>query len=349
VSDGCDEIPENALRWKRKWQDRAGVDVDGLSVAAVHRGRAAEFNEKLTRGRLTDFTCSIESLLADPPAKHPGPAVKVREEGLDEIRRRFPDGRVPLGEVIGLDLKTAIAARHPENMELGEAAPLQREIDLHEEFMSVAAAAFIPHGAGRGVKDGGNDFAALDEYADSPEAGLLCLAGPAGLGKSTLLASWASGRRKRARPGEVLVCRFIGVGDRSCTVEGLLFNAFLELRSLGRLVSPVTEDPQRLRNDLERHLAECGRRGPTVLLFDALDQLQDSTPDYGWLPRSLPPGVKVVVSIRRRRQNATRPGRGRAGACSPSGTAVWPRGVNAGPDWRELRVATPCATGFTTT
>jgi WD40 repeat protein len=298
VPEGSGEIPESVRRWRKKWQESADVDANGLSVADGDRCKAAAFNEKLTRGRLTDFTCSIDSLLAHPPAGQSGPAARVVEQELAEIGRRFPDGRVPLGEVICLDLKTAIAARHPDNMELREPAPLKREIDQHEEFMSVAAAGFIPQGAGRGVEDVGHDFAALDEHVDGPAAGLFCLVGPAGLGKSTLLAAWALRRRKQARPGEVLVCRFIGAGDLSGTVDDLLLSTILELKSLGRLVCPPTDDPQRLRNDLGRLLAECGGRGPTVLLFDALDQLQDSTPHYGWLPRNLPPGVKLIVSIR---------------------------------------------------
>jgi WD40 repeat protein len=286
-----------AARWQRIWREWASVTTQGQAVAEADREKARQFNKWLTTGRLTDFTCSLEQVRSTQRADLPEAACKVWEEGLADLARRFPKCRAPLGEVICLDLMTAIAARHPERMEVQELDALQREIAQHEEFVDLAASGYIE-------REG--DFEELDKYADGPSQGLFVLVAPAGLGKSSRLARWVQRRRTSAHPNEEVVCRFIGVGDRSGTVDGLLRDALLELKSLGRIAEKDTElrepripdDPKKLRERWLAVLAESGAKGPTVLVFDALNQLQTGLSDRDWLPRELPAGVKLIVSFK---------------------------------------------------
>ena len=48
------------------------------------------------------------------------------------------------------------------------------------------------------------------------------------------------------------------------------------------------------------HLLEAiGKRGPTVIVIDALNQLDSGLTDVGWLPRQLPDNIKLIVSFKR--------------------------------------------------
>ncbi|MGB8295567.1 MAG: DUF4062 domain-containing protein, partial [Polyangia bacterium] len=202
------------------------------------------------------------------------------------------DGR-SLGEVICEDLKAAIATRFPDHVEVTGQTDLEREIALHEEFVYAATEGFIERT---------DDFDALDAWAnDTADRRLMAVVAPGGVGKSTLLAKWVQRRRNK---GETVVCRFIGVGDRSTSVDTLLHFLIDELRASGRLTAEVPDNPRKLRGMLAELLAWCGKQGRTVIVIDALDQLESGLSDLDWLPLALPDGVKLVVSFKREEPGA---------------------------------------------
>jgi WD40 repeat protein len=198
----------------------------------------------------------------------------------------FAVGERSLGDVIFEDLQQAIALRFPDDVEAGEQTDLQRELDLQEELIATAVDGFIGRDA---------DLAALDGYADSDDARLFAVAAAGGIGKTTLLAKWIANRRDR---GDVVFCRFIGVGDRSSSVDSLLDSLLDELREAGRIESEIPTDPKKLREKLAELLAECGKRGRAIIVIDALNQLDSGLGDLDWLPKTIPAGIKIVVSFK---------------------------------------------------
>ena len=287
-------LKENKERWRRDWQRSGEVTVPegALSVPAAQAEKARAYNRRLCAGRLQELLCEGEG------GTHIG-----------------------LGRAIQADLQAAIAARFPEHREVTGQTELDREIELHEEFVSVATRGFVARCG---------DFDALDAYADGDERRLFVLAAPGGMGKSTLLANWVAKRREKHREGgEIVCCRFIGVGDRSISVDSLLRYLLQELASLGRLSKEIPDDPnklwvapttlsnlaQRLRASRARPsneipdnphklgaalaelLADCTAKGKTILVIDALNQLRNGLADLDWLPRTLPKNVKLVVSF----------------------------------------------------
>ncbi|MGB8294540.1 MAG: DUF4062 domain-containing protein, partial [Polyangia bacterium] len=247
-------LPENIETWRKNWQRWAGVGVVGTDVneEAGKGAKAAEHNEKLTRGRLADFV----------------------------VRKRS------LGAWILRDLRQAIAARFHDHMVASEPSDLQRELDLQEELIDAARKGFIGRVA---------DLAALDEHADSDDVRLFAVAAAGGIGKTTLLAKWIANRRDR---GDVVFCRFIGVGDRSSSVDSLLASLVDELREAGRIESEIPTDPKKLREKLPELLAECGKHGRAIIVIDALNQLDSGLGDLDWLPKAMPAGLKIVVSFK---------------------------------------------------
>lgn len=200
------------------------------------------------------------------------------------------DGR-SLTEVIVDDLKAAILERYPERRELTEQDDLSREIDRHEDFVRTAADVFIERPG---------DFADLDEYAAGDSQNLFALVAKAGLGKSTLLANWVARWRSREdRPAdETAHARFVGVGERSNNVDSLLRSILEELRRTGKLNSEIPDNANVLRSKLAELLGECGKKGRTIVVIDALNQLQSGLTDLDWLARTLPENVKLVVSFK---------------------------------------------------
>ncbi|MGB8293954.1 MAG: DUF4062 domain-containing protein, partial [Polyangia bacterium] len=202
----------------------------------------------------------------------------------------WSDGR-SLTEVIVADLKAAILERYPERKELPEQDELSREIDRHEDFVRTAADVFIERP---------DDFANLDAYAAGDSCKLFALVAKAGLGKSTLLANWvARWRSREGKPAdETAHARFVGVGERSNNVDSLLRSILEELRRTGKLSSEIPDNPNVLRSKLAELLGECGKKGRTIVVIDALNQLQSGLTDLDWLARTLPENVKLIVSFK---------------------------------------------------
>ena len=247
-------LPANIESWRKNWQRWAKVRVVGTDVNedASQGAKAAEHNEKLTRGRLVDFA--------------------VR--------------KCSLGAWILRDLRKAIAARFPDHMVASEPSDLQRELDLQEELINSARKGFIGRAA---------DLAALDGYADGNDTRLFAVAAAGGIGKTTLLAKWISDRREH---GDTVFCRFIGVGDRSSSVDSLLASLVDELQAAGRITSEIPTDPKKLREKLPDLLAECANHGRAIIVIDALNQLDSGLADLDWLPKAIPSGLKLVVSFK---------------------------------------------------
>jgi WD40 repeat protein len=279
----CPFIPENrdnVGRWRRQWAD-AGVSVTGLDVEVdpFEAEKARRFNEQLTAGRLA--------------------SLKFEDEDL--------------GEVILRDIQTGIATRYPDHVEVEGGSDLQKEIDQHEEFLFTNSEGFI----GRADK-----LQELDEYVLGDSKQTFVLTAEGGMGKSMLQANWIDRcRRDRSRFGDATFhFRFVGQSDRSTTVPNLLHYFLRELQEVAHKVPDTTtetvknpdgsesrrevplaipQDPAKLYPLWREQLAQLGRRGKTVIVIDALNQLESGLKDLYWLPLAgLPENVKFIVSLK---------------------------------------------------
>lgn len=128
------------------------------------------------------------------------------------------------------------------------------------------------------------------------------LAAERGQGKSALMARL---HRVLAKPGTVVIAHFVGATELSAGARNLVERLMNELdaadvaweRAPGTKDGTVEEerDYPALCRRLAARLAEHGYPTPIVLLIDAVNQLTDGH-DLAWLPRDLPPQVKIVLS-----------------------------------------------------
>jgi WD40 repeat protein len=250
-------IPENVVRWQKAWKRAAGIDVPGMSVDT-------------------------------------GPEACARALAYNDAitQGRLTDFRceaATLADAVLDDLKAAISERHPDHTETIDRTDIAREIMLPEDEEIVT-------GAHQGFVEQPGEFERLDRYVDGDSHKLFVLTGPEGVGKSTLLAAWVAHRR-HAGTGETLHCRFVGMSDRSTTVDSLLRYLLVELVAAGEILREIPENHADVRAKLGELLRDCGKRKRTVIVIDALNQLDSGLSDLAFIPSILPPGVKIIVSF----------------------------------------------------
>ena len=249
-------------RWLRAWR-QAGVDLphDALVIPpdSALADKARLFNQRLTAGRLSGFRCP------DPP-------------------------HADLAEVILDDLKRTITERYPGRGEVRTPGDSERDRDQQSLFLL---------SCGEGFMSRAGDFEELDAYVDGDSTRLFCLAAPAGMGKSSLLANWVEHCRRRfASASEARVfARFIGASDQSVDTISLLRQLVLEFQEHGLKQLPL-DSPAQVYAAFEQYLVEMGRGGKTILVLDAVDQLESGLRDLHWLPKRLPGNVRLVVSFK---------------------------------------------------
>jgi NACHT domain- and WD repeat-containing protein len=141
-------------------------------------------------------------------------------------------------------------------------------------------------------------LARIREYVAGDEPVLLAVAGQAGAGKSALLAR-AAHEAGEARPGAVLMTRFIGATAASTDVTTLLASVCRELAAAYEAGDAEASLPyESLVEDLPRRFALATAERPLLVFLDALDQLTraEDAQWLAWLPFDLPPHVRLVVS-----------------------------------------------------
>jgi tetratricopeptide (TPR) repeat protein len=165
--------------------------------------------------------------------------------------------------------------------------PLDREAADHEAYAR----------SRRGVYIGRRDyFDRLNDHAagDGPP---LVLTGESGAGKSALLANWAAGWRD-THPNEPFLMHFVGGTAQGSDWMAMLRRIMGELARRFDIEEEIPDRPDALRVGFANFLAGAAARGRCVVVLDAVDRLDGSpdAPDLGWLPPSIPPNVRWIVS-----------------------------------------------------
>ena len=218
------------------------------------------------QGRLTDFTIRAGDL---PPA--------LRAELLDLLKKEFP-GEVPSGETWPLKAYL-LAAFAREFLPCAAAEPggdvwsRDREQQAAFRYLCLQNEVERP-----------GELRRLEAYCGGEESNPLLVLAEAGMGKTTLLARFVRDFR-----GIPVLARFLGVSELSGDLF-LMWDSLLREAGL-----PPPEDPEALRRSLPELLAAMA---PRVLVLDGLEQVPGGLDLIRMLPRPLPPGIRVILSVR---------------------------------------------------
>ena len=140
-------------------------------------------------------------------------------------------------------------------------------------------------------------YAKLDQWLATAAPALCVVSGESGSGKSALLAAWVAQLGKNA-PKHCFI-HYIGGTPESSTARSIVFRLLHEVREWGAVTDPVPDDFSEAVAVLSEWLRRAGEgKGDSVLLvLDALNQLEnDHELSLDWLPKKLPPGVRLLVS-----------------------------------------------------
>jgi tetratricopeptide (TPR) repeat protein len=207
---------------------------------------------------------------------------RIRASGLP-VRENFSNP-IAFGELVLRDLTAVIDRLFPVGSEPGV---LDRERAAHAAFARTRSDVYIGRDA---------DFDRLDQHVLG-EGPPLVVVGESGMGKSALLANWAT-RFKIAHPECTVITHFVGASGLSTDWAVMVGRLLAELNRRCGLDEGRPESADALRAAFTAGLRRAGSHGRLVLMIDALDQLEnrDGAPDLVWLPANLPPGVRLVVS-----------------------------------------------------
>jgi hypothetical protein len=200
----------------------------------------------------------------------------------------FRHGGDDLADIVIGQLKAAITKRFGERAEQAP-TPLQRELDQQAQSLQAAGEGFIERAG---------DFDALNGYLAGGETRPFALTAYAGMGKTSLLAHFIETYQVKSA-NESVHYRFIGGSDDSVGVERLVRSLLAELNAQGKIRSGIPNDTTDMLNKLPDLLKEAGQNGKTILVVDALNQLESGMSDLSWIPDALPENVKLVVSFKR--------------------------------------------------
>ena len=140
---------------------------------------------------------------------------------------------------------------------------------------------------------------AIREYVSGEGGRPLAVVAPGGAGKSAVMAK-ALEEAKAAHPTAQVVYRFIGATPSSSDGRSLLASLCREINRRYGGAEAVPSGYTELVPELEKRMAWATPGRPLVLFLDALDQLSVAHEARGlaWLPRRIPPNVRVVLSTR---------------------------------------------------
>jgi len=200
----------------------------------------------------------------------------------------FRKGAEEIDDIIVKQLQDAITERFGERI-AEQLTHLQKELDQQEQFLRIASEGFIMR------KD---DLDELNKYIDNEKENRpFALTAYAGMGKTSLLAHWID--TLKLKSAETLHYRFIGGSDDSTNVERLLHSILSELKEAGKIDNDIPVDVIEMLSKLPDLLEEAGRTGKTILIIDALNQLETGMTDLYWIPQLLPKNIKLIVSFKR--------------------------------------------------
>lgn len=189
-----------------------------------------------------------------------------------------------LGQRVLKDLTAVINDLYPEGTQPDY---LDREKADHEAFAMSRAQVYI---------DRRDYFDQLDAHVRS-EGKLLTVVGEAGSGKSALLANWAM-RYRASHPDDFVLMHFIGATPESSDWAAMLRRILGELKRRFDIYGEIPDQQDALCTTFADWLGLAASRGKVVLIFDALNQLEDrnGAPDLVWLPSTFPKNVSVFLS-----------------------------------------------------
>lgn len=263
------DLPEDA------WPTYLERDDDRLRLIADLKGGIRAYGAPLTDG----YRCRWDPALYDTVLQRPGRLV-LDSEFARRVEHDLWEG---LRAHLGVDEEQGNDGRSEPST---EADLLEAEADDYERFVESRLQVYV----------GRDDIhRRLCEFAAGPARAPLAIVGAPGSGKSAVLARFV---RERQSGGSAVIPHFVGASARSTSLRLMLRRLCLLLRDRLGLADAVPETTRELVSLFSDWVLRVSAEPRLVFVIDAIDQLElvDRSQELNWLPRELPPTVKIILS-----------------------------------------------------
>ncbi|HCN28100.1 MAG TPA: hypothetical protein DIT64_04845 [Verrucomicrobiales bacterium] len=131
---------------------------------------------------------------------------------------------------------------------------------------------------------------------------ILVLTGEPGSGKSALLAKFCRdlvANSSHIPHSAFVIPHLVGAGTGSTDLRRTLRRLCHELAKAAGNNEPLPLDIKDLITHFQKLIAEASAKKRVILIFDALNQFDETDGAHwmNWLPRDLPPGVRIIASV----------------------------------------------------
>ena len=143
----------------------------------------------------------------------------------------------------------------------------------------------------------GEVYEQLRSFAEEDDSRPCLVLGPAGIGKSSVLAHFV-GRYREQQPEALVAPHFLGASAEACRLGNLLGRFCRQLKDRFNFPDPVPTETAALSARFIDLVARIPRGTRVVFVVDGFNHLDPRDDPYllSWLPRELPGHVKVMVS-----------------------------------------------------
>ncbi len=249
-----------------------------------------------------------EFIDTDPDADNRLNALKerIRRSGFP-VREDF-SSPAELGAWLEEDLRHVVNTEHPESETPSE---LEMERRAHRAFAASRTRAYIPNpqhleqfnqwmAFRLSTSDVGMNEPIIERRTSTTEH-CLVVSGESGLGKSSLTAHLVEYYRKK-HPTALVIEHYVGASQASGTATALMRHIVEEIRERFAIEDPLPSKPEELERSFANWLYRCehlaAEEGIGVLIaIDAVNQLDESGRRLAWLPKMLPEGIRVMISM----------------------------------------------------
>ncbi|KFM57174.1 NACHT and WD repeat domain-containing protein 1, partial [Stegodyphus mimosarum] len=138
----------------------------------------------------------------------------------------------------------------------------------------------------------------VKEYITGSKSSPLIVHGPSGCGKTCFMAKITE-LASTWSPGACIVTRLVGLTAESATQQQLLRSISEQCCALyGEHPAVASATMHSWGHGLSKLLLKVSELRPLIIIIDGIDQLAEySSKDLQWLPRELPPNVKLIITV----------------------------------------------------
>ena len=197
----------------------------------------------------------------------------------------FKCGNKPLKDVIIEQLKEQITQAFPDNKEIDYDSRIDKELDKQNIFIYKNNENFIERF---------NYMTSLKKYVESEERTTYAVISKPGYGKTMLLSKFTNNFGS-LYPNKKLYKRFCGTSNLSLD-NYLLWKSIIDEAGIDKSKNIYPNDYDELKNNACEILEEISRKGDSVIVIDALNQMENGLDMLEWIPK-LPDNLKIIISF----------------------------------------------------